>query len=177
MKDTLRVLVSWECNLKCPYCCNEQERFRKDITPTAFEDIDWNGYQNFCVTGGEPLLHMDLVEKVCAMIPAGKTVILYSNGLLFTSEKAAQLKAAGIEYVNIGLHYANSFANVIKKVTEACSGTGLKVRFHARDTYAPDLLFRFPDANFRFWVMDDCDRANEERIVLTNRLTSEPVSV
>lgn len=166
MKDTLRILVSWKCNLRCPYCCNEQPRFRNEITPTTFEDVNWGGYENFCITGGEPLLNMDLVEKVCAKIPKGKLTILYTNGLLFNRPIAALLQAWGIQCVNVGLHAEPTFAGIIDKVIDAARGTRLSIRFHANEIYRERLEKEFPYATFRFWKMDDCDRGNEDRIVL-----------
>ena len=166
MKDTLRILVSWECNLNCSYCCNNQPQFRKDIIPTAFEDIDWAGYENFCITGGEPLLRLDLVAKVLAKIPAGKTVILYTNGFLMTSEIAQELEACGVRYVNVGMHDPKTFSLIINRVLAATKGSSLSVRFHAQDIYSEELTKTFPGVSFKFWHMDDCARDNEDRIVL-----------
>ena len=166
--DTARILVSWECNLKCPYCCNEQARFRKDIAPISIEKIRWNDYRNFCISGGEPLLHKDKVWDVCRRIPAGSTVILYTNGILVNRETVVEMEQAGIQYFNIGLHYESSFDRLIKSVTAAVQGSGIKARFHAQDIHAENLQQKFPGTSFRFWKMDDCDRENEHRFVLDN---------
>ena len=107
------------------------------------------------------------VLDVCARIPKGKLVILYSNGLLFTPDIARRLEAAGVRAVNVGLHYPRSFHNIIRRVNEATKDTKLNVRFHVWDRYRILALERiFPEANFRYWVMDDCERDNEERVVL-----------
>jgi molybdenum cofactor biosynthesis enzyme MoaA len=166
MKNTLRILVSWECNLNCIYCCNNQPQFRKDITPTAFEDIQWQDYENFCITGGEPLLNMPLVKKCLNKIPKGKTVILYTNGFLLTPLNAAELALGGVQYVNVGMHSPATFEALIRQSLFAVHHTTLNVRFHAQDIYETELRAKFPKINFRFWKMDDCDRGNEDRIVL-----------
>lgn len=164
--DTLRILVNWKCNLKCSYCCNEQERFRKDIHPVEFETIQWNQYKNFCISGGEPLLHIPLVRKVCESIPSGALTILYTNGTLMTRQLAKECLNLGINAMNIGLHYANSFDNLIKRVTAATAGLPISVRFHVQDIFKDNMTTKYPDISFRFWAMNDCDRDNEHRIVL-----------
>ena len=167
MIDTLRILVSWQCNLKCSYCCNEQERFRKDIHPVAFDLVPWSQYANFCVSGGEPFLNFATVKRVCEHIPKDRMVILYTNGTLLNRPLAEKCVELGIKAMNVGLHYANSFATIIKRVTEATQGLPINVRFHAQDVYQNDLPQRYPNTSFRFWTMNDCDRANEHRVVLT----------
>jgi len=131
-----------------------------------FENVQWEGYNNFCITGGEPLLRMDLVEKVCRRLPKGKTVILYTNGLLLTPLNAKHIESLGVQYVNVGLHIPTSFKQLIPSVLEATRETKLGVRFHAQDIYKDWLTSEFPGVSFRFWKMNNCDRENEDRIVL-----------
>ena len=166
MIDTLRILVSWKCNLKCSYCCNEQEQFRKDIHPTAFDTIPWHQYKVFCVSGGEPFLNFPLVKKVCASIPKGSLTILYTNGTLISQDLAIQCLDMGITAMNVGLHYANSFDPIINRVLSSTKGLPISVRFHVQDIFKADMIQRHPGLAFRFWTMNDCDRVNEHRIVL-----------
>ena len=111
-------------------------------------------------------MHMPTVEKVCKAIPEGKTVILYSNGILMDRFAAMDLQTWGVRYINVGLHVPGTFNAIINKVSNATFGTRLGVRFHAQDIYEKELTARFPNTSFRFWKMDDCDRDNEDRIVL-----------
>ena len=166
MIDTLRILVSWKCNLHCSYCSNEQERFRKDIHPTTLDAIKWDRYKVFCVSGGEPLLNFGLVKQVCERIPQGVPIILYTNGILLGREVANKCVSLGITAVNVGLHYPESFKRIISNVTLATKDTSLSVRFHAQDVYQFDLTQNHPTTVFRFWRLDDCDRDNEHRVVL-----------
>lgn len=163
--DTIRILVDWKCNLACSYCCNEQAPIRAGIKPTKLDDIDFSYYQNVCISGGEPLLFLSRVEAICQRA-AGKTIILYTNGTLLTPETAAFLQHWGVQYVNIGLHNPKSFTKLIQLAEFSFAGTNIKVRFHAQDKYADWLLPSYPLLDFRFWEMDDCDRGNEERVVL-----------
>lgn len=167
MVDTLRILVSWQCNLKCSYCCNEQPQFRKDIHPTTLDAIPWNQYMNFCISGGEPLLNFPIVKKVCERIPADRLKILYTNGFLLGQTVAWKLTDMGITAVNVGLHNPETFGRLIRDVTKATQDTRLSVRFHAQDIYAYDLKRNYPTTSFRYWKMNDCDRGNEHRCVLT----------
>lgn len=164
--DTLRLVVSWECNLYCTYCCNEIPYFRQQFRPLSLDSIDFEKYANVCVSGGEPLLDLSLLENVLGRIPSDKTVILYSNGTLLNKENAKMLERSGVKHVNIGLHFPGSFSSLIKNCTEAVSETSLKVRFQAQDLYQEALVKAYPDLSFRFWKMNDCDRANEERVFL-----------
>ncbi len=161
--DTLRVLVDWKCNLSCSYCCNDQERFRKDIRPAKLDDIDFATYKTVCISGGEPLLFPDRIYAVCQRVPRTALIVLYTNGIFLTREMAARLWGFRIGAINVGLHIESTFDPIIRKVTEAAPN--MNVRFHAQDChkYLADL---YPNASFRFWKMDDCDRENEERVVL-----------
>ena len=162
-KDTLRLLVDWECNLKCAYCCNEQQRFRKDITPIdSLSVINWDKYSFVCITGGEPLLFMDRVREVAALSKGFN--IIYSNGLLWNQGIADKLSLWNIKAANIGLHYPKSFDQVIKNISSIT--TNISVRFHVWDKFKEEMLEKYPHVNFRFWTMDDCDRDNEDRFVL-----------
>jgi hypothetical protein len=161
--DTLRVLVDWRCNLHCSYCCNEQPAIRSQIKPTRLDDIDFSAYRVVCITGGEPLLRPDLVYAVCQRIPRGVLRVLYSNGILLTPPMARQLWGFGINSINVGLHIESTFSVLIQRAT--ASGWRGGIRFHAQDCHRW-LADLYPDLEFRFWKMDDCDRPNEDRVVL-----------
>lgn len=166
MKDTLRVLVSWKCNLKCSYCCNEQEQFRKDIRPVKIDDINWGNYNVYCISGGEPLLNPLKVYEGLDRCDKSKMIILYTNGILLNSLYAKAFAARGVKAINVGLHNPKQFDSIIRQVLFATKETKLSVRFHAQDIYQEELMAKFPGVNFRFWKMNDCDRDNEDRVVL-----------
>ena len=167
MIDTLRILVSWKCNLKCSYCCNEQEQFRKDIHSVKLNDVPWHQYDIFCLSGGEPLLNWPKVKEVCARIPKGAKIILYTNGILLQAGITHECRDLGISAINVGLHNPTTFKNLIKWIPTDIMGLPLSIRFHAQDIYADWLTAEFPNVSFRFWKMNDCARNNEDRIVLS----------
>lgn len=166
MKDTIRVLVSWECNMRCSYCCNKLPEVRSQIKPAHLEGIDFARYQTVCITGGEPLLYPTRVRDVCQRVPIGKLIVLYTNGIRLTGPTCQALASWGVSAINVGLHLPATFDWLIDRVRTATAGLGLNVRFHVQDVHR-DLAARFPTAEFRFWKMDDCGRENEDRVVLT----------
>lgn len=167
MIDTARILLDWQCNLHCTYCCNEQERFRKDITPVNVNDIDFSAYKFFCLSGGEPLMFMDRIAQISGRIPSSAFTILYSNGILLTKTKAIALYEDNIKAINIGLHYEKSFSHIITNVSKCTEGLDMSIRFHVWDKYKDlHLDDAYPNAQFKYWALDDCDRANEDRFVL-----------
>jgi organic radical activating enzyme len=164
--DTIRVLVDWKCNLKCSYCCNEQDRFRSQFTHIQLSAIDFSRYETTCISGGEPLMFMNRVVAVSERARLAKSfVVLYTNGILLTPAIADMLMMCGIQAVNVGLHYAAMFPVLIPRITEALVDTGISLRFHANEEYSA-IQQAHPDNAFRLWKMDDCDRENEERVIL-----------
>lgn len=191
--DTLRIVVSWRCNFACPYCCNEIPRFRSQFTPVPLASIDFHKYTTICLSGGEPLLDLPTLKNVLIRIPTGKKVVLYTNGTLLTRETASLLAQWGVQYINVGLHTPQSSNTLIAKGLDAVKDTPIKIRFHAQDIYQEVLTdkynpevsyFQYADPKefegdrkyvlalgvpvFRFWKMDDCDRGNEDRVVLSS---------
>jgi len=168
MKDTLRILVDWKCNLKCSYCCNEQEHSRSQFKPTNLNTIDFSKYSNVCISGGEPLMFLMRVSEICRRIRNNQLVILYTNGIFLSTEYAQLLEMMGVHAVNIGLHDPKSFKKIITNVLESTKDTKLSVRFHVWENYKDmNLEAEFPTAKFKYWTMDECDRDNEERVILT----------
>ena len=165
--DTARILVDWKCNLKCSYCCNEQERFRSGITPIKLGEIDFSKYKVVCISGGEPLLFLDRVQEVCGLTNLDSLRIIYSNGLLWTDEIARKLVHSGVNAANIGLHYPHTFHKIIHQVELATLGLPITTRYHVWEKYKDEMLSRYPAIPFRFWTMNDCDRSNEDRFILT----------
>lgn len=161
--DTLRVLVSWTCNLKCAYCCNEIPEIREQIEEVRLSELAVADYPFVCITGGEPLLRHDLINAVCEKVQPEQTVILYTNGLLLGNEPLNPR----VQYINVGLHHIPERSAILIRRIQAL-GLPQKIRYHAQDIYADRYAVLFPDGDveFRFWHLDDCDRGNERRVVL-----------
>jgi cyclic pyranopterin phosphate synthase len=114
----LRISVTDRCNFRCVYCM-PKEVFGKDYAflerkeILAFEEIarlarvfSGLGVEKIRLTGGEPLVRRNLEQLVgmLARIP-GLDLTLTTNGSLL-KQKAAALKAAGLNRVSDGIEAA-----------------------------------------------------------------------
>ena len=158
---TLRLLLFWECNLTCSYCCNEIPEVREGILPIKKEEIDFTKYDNVCLSGGEPFLQPELVFEMLSIIP--NDVYIYTNGIKINKdieEKLSNFK--NLKGLNIGLHYPKTFNKLIGKLNN-----NPLVRFHAEDIYENKLKNEFPHSTFKFWKRNDCEMSNEDIRILT----------
>lgn len=110
--DYLRISVTDRCNLRCVYCMPEDGmEFEPDEKILSFHEITEvvgvlaeMGVKKVRLTGGEPLVRKgieDLISGISA-IPGIEDIALTTNGI-FLARKAAKLKAAGLNRVNISL--------------------------------------------------------------------------
>ena len=116
---TLIAELSYQCPLHCPYCSNPvdigAEHHRRELATDdwtrTFRQARALGVLQLALTGGEPMLRRDLVE-LCA---AAREVDLYSSlitaGTLFTPDRAAALKDAGLDHVQISIQSPNAAEN------------------------------------------------------------------
>jgi len=163
--DTVRIVVDWKCNLKCSYCCNERPDIQAQFVEKELSQINFDNYKNVCISGGEPLLFKDRILDICSLL-TNQYVILYSNGIYMTEQTAKELDENGVHAINIGLHYPTSFDKIISNVLEFTKDTNLSIRFHVWEKYQELELEKKFNATIKYWVMDDCDRINEDRVVL-----------
>ncbi|MCC7474399.1 MAG: GTP 3',8-cyclase MoaA [Pirellulales bacterium] len=109
---SLRISVTDRCNIRCFYCMpNEGVRFRPREELLSFEEIarfagvvGQMGVRRLRLTGGEPLVraHLHRLVELLAALPAIEDLALTTNGMLLP-EQAADLRAAGLERINISL--------------------------------------------------------------------------
>jgi len=108
----LRLSITDRCNLRCQYCMPaEGEQFlpRAELLSDA-EILTLGrvaagiGIRKIRITGGEPLLHPNVVELLRSLraLPGLERLVLTTNGLRL-AELAAPLREAGIEGVNISI--------------------------------------------------------------------------
>jgi MoaA/NifB/PqqE/SkfB family radical SAM enzyme len=102
------IAYSYRCNLKCRHCA--AARFapkERRLTPSDVRRISDEAYAfglcQFVVSGGEPLLFVDLDDVVAALQPQRFHLAMSTNGHLLTPEKARHLKAIGLDKVKISL--------------------------------------------------------------------------
>jgi 12,18-didecarboxysiroheme deacetylase len=97
------------CNLKCVHCyahaterVEGKELDRKQAF-TMIDDLADFGVPVILFSGGEPLLHPDLVDLARHAVNQGMRAVISTNGTLLTKEKASALKDVGLSYVGISL--------------------------------------------------------------------------
>ncbi len=109
--DYVRIAVNERCNLRCVYCMPEEgvdflpqnDLLTTDEIMRLISVLTENGVKKIRFTGGEPLLHKEIVSLVGFAANAGvKSIHLTTNGLLL--EKVAKpLLDAGLTGINISL--------------------------------------------------------------------------
>lgn len=122
----LRVSLTDRCNLRCTYCMpadfgawtpNAHLLTRAEIVRVISVAVD-SGVTAVRLTGGEPLLHPEVVEIVrdIARLPKAPKIALTTNGLLF-EQLAGPLADAGLDRVNISLDTLDRqrFAEITKR--------------------------------------------------------------
>lgn len=108
----LRISITDRCNMHCVYCmpkdaiplCSKSEILCYEEIQRLAAIFARLGVEKIRLTGGEPLIR-PAVEKlisVLSKIDGIKTLGMTTNGLLF-SERAVQLKAAGLQSINVSL--------------------------------------------------------------------------
>jgi cyclic pyranopterin phosphate synthase len=113
----VRMAVTSQCNLRCSYCMREEYEERTDRASdlsqqelfTIIEVLAALGVKKIRFTGGEPLLHRDIVALVrkAKNTPGIKTVSLTTNGLLLHRFLPALIEA-GLDAINFSIDSLDS---------------------------------------------------------------------
>lgn len=125
---SLRVSITSRCNLNCFYCHNEgQSGHESDMSAGLIVDIINTalhfGIRRVKFSGGEPLLRSDF-EDILAALPRLDNVSATTNGVLL-SKRAAGLKAAGLDRINISLD--TLYPSVYERICRCNGNTHRKV--------------------------------------------------
>ncbi len=203
MKDTfgreiyyLRLSVTDRCNLRCVYCMPkdgvEKRRHDEILSIEEIEEIVRAsvqcGIRKIRVTGGEPLVRRGIVD-ICrriSAVPGVEELCMTTNGSLL-GEYAADLKAAGVDRLNISLdtldpdHYREitrngDFKDVRAGIDAALAAGFENIKINAvliggvNDSEIPELLelTRNNKINIRFielMPIGECATWSKERFI------------
>jgi cyclic pyranopterin phosphate synthase len=109
--DYLRVAVTDRCNLRCIYCmprgipsCADPDKLiGKEALERLLRVALKYRLRKIRFTGGEPLLREDIAQLVHSAKRLGAADVSLTTNGLFLKGKARELKAAGLDRVNISL--------------------------------------------------------------------------
>jgi Predicted Fe-S oxidoreductases len=130
------------CNLRCKHCYIEAEdkSYREELSTEEarefIKDLADMKAPVLLFSGGEPLMRKDIFELGKMAAELGLRPVISSNGTLIDRATAAQIKAAGFQYVGISIDGApathdefrnkqGAFAAALKGI-KACLAEGVK---------------------------------------------------
>ena len=105
--------LTYHCPLHCPYCSNPLNLgdYRDELTFAEWSRVLVEardlGVLQLHLSGGEPLLRRDLLQIIARAHELGFYTNLITSALSLTSARAEQLKAAGLDHVQISIQAAD----------------------------------------------------------------------
>jgi len=106
--------LTYRCPLHCPYCSNPlglaayQDELTLDEWRRVLVEAHELGVLQLHLSGGEPLLRKDLLAIVACARELGFYTNLITSALSLTPARAEQLKAAGLDHVQISIQAAEA---------------------------------------------------------------------
>lgn len=115
MRPTVELWLELEtrCNLRCGFCYNYWKDGRQppprratpaDTMAALARLVDRVDCRQLAISGGEPLLLTWLDDLLALLKPHGFPMVLTTNGLLLTRQRAGDLVARGITAIQVPLH-------------------------------------------------------------------------
>ena len=108
-----RPIVVWNitrtCNLRCVHCYSDSDaqkypgELSTEEAKRVIDDLVGFRVPALLFSGGEPLLHHDLLELIEYATGKGLRITLSTNGTLIDEIVAAKLKALGLTYIGISM--------------------------------------------------------------------------
>jgi cyclic pyranopterin phosphate synthase len=116
--EKLRISLLNTCNFSCVYCVNDdaEQAYQMVVPASKEEQLDTDefvsliksvhqltGLKSIRLTGGEPLLYMDLIPLIEKIKSIGiEDIRLTTNGY-YLKQMASQLKKSGLQSINVSI--------------------------------------------------------------------------
>lgn len=149
--------VTSSCNARCGFCSFALDRLPKEARHSvslsdaklACDILKRNGIKFLHFTGGEPLVHRDLVAMIAYATEVGMIATLVTNGWLLTPKRIDALAHAGIEHVCISIDAATGEAHDANRglpgLTERIRRANIALRSHRIPITASVTMSRLVD--------------------------------
>jgi 12,18-didecarboxysiroheme deacetylase len=108
-----RPVVVWNstkaCNLRCAHCYSAStsrpapDELTSSQAEAMIDDLAGFGCPVLLISGGEPLMRPDLLERIDQARQAGMRAVVSTNGTLITPTGAQAFARAGLSYVGVSL--------------------------------------------------------------------------
>ena len=101
--------ITKRCNLKCVHCYagSHDSQYTGELSTDeiirVLDDLAEFKSPVVLFSGGEPMLHPDIVQLADHAVQSGMRAVISTNGTLITPEKAAELSKVGLSYIGISL--------------------------------------------------------------------------
>lgn len=119
------VAITKKCSLQCEHCYEWENLNKKDVLSAEqlnkiIATLQEQGVSIIHLTGGEPLLKMELITTILENANKSTDFWVLTSGLKLTDENAKKLKASGLNGVMISLdHYIPEKHNEFRGFKEA----------------------------------------------------------
>ena len=133
MRDTrprplwLLAELTYRCPLQCPYCTNplELHQHKNELDTSAWMDVLSQarelGSVQLGLSGGEPLIRKDLEQIVEHASEIGFYSNLITTGIGFTEKRVKDLKACGLDHIQLSIQDKAKTADAFFKNTRTLS--------------------------------------------------------
>ena len=108
------LLLTHKCNMRCPHCYNEldptknvhQEDSMLSVNQLRilFDRLKIQGFTKVMFSGGEALLHPDLIEIICEAKKRNMRTALFTNGKALNEMAIQKLEKSGLDELRISLN-------------------------------------------------------------------------
>ena len=154
-------LFTYGCSLRCPFCHNpelvtggEPQEFTDELAVLALLERRRSVLQGVCITGGEPLLHLDLGRVIRRIRALGLKIKLDTSGIF--PERLRELLQEGLlDYVAVDIKTTPGRYDELQ-------GDGTKVLRAVEDLRSSDVAYElrataapgFVDREYAEWLAE-----------------------